>query len=314
VSVPRSAALALTHLPGWRPIFQDTFSGKITGWTLKGAPSIGSGTAVLKKPGQALLHAPASPLLAGRISVNCRPEGRPAGALWQLEALFSVKGADRRVGVTVAGTGALTVDAGGLEGTAQRVEQTDGWQRLAINFTTESLRVTCDDNVLWFTLDRGPGGPLRQVRLVCVDEARPAPVHGSVELADFVLERAVNEHRRPPGDPGQDELWLAGGDQVFGVVTRADEKGVELKARFGVRRFAWSELRGWFLARGKPSREPAGRGPSVRLWLRSGMRREQDVIEGVLTGLDARQLTLRHPLLGDLAIPRAVVVRLRPLS
>jgi hypothetical protein len=314
LSVPPGAAASLTHLPGWRPVFHDDLSGKLAGWAVKGTPETASGALMLKKPGEALAHSPASPLDTGRISVNFRAQGRPAGAAWVVEALFSRKGGDRRLRVTVAGPGALSVDAGGLKGTAQPVAPAEGWRRLAIAFGPGSLRFTCDDDVLWFTLAEGPGGPLRQVRLLCEEAAGAAALQGSTSLGDFVLERAESEHRRPPGDAAQDELWLAGGDQVFGRVTRADARAVELTARFGVRRFAWTELRGWFPARGKLPAAPTGRGQAVRLWLRSGLRPELDVVEGVLTALDARQLTLRHPLLGDLTMPRAVVVRLRPLS
>jgi hypothetical protein len=95
---------------------------------------------------------------------------------------------------------------------------------------------------------------------------------------------------------------------------RADRTSVELKGRFGVRRYPWTSLRGWFLKRAKSSPAPPGRGPAVRLWLRSGLRPALDVLEGELTALNARQLTLRHPLLGELAIPRSVAVRLKPLA
>ncbi len=95
---------------------------------------------------------------------------------------------------------------------------------------------------------------------------------------------------------------------------RADRTSVELKGRFGVRRYPWTSLRGWFLKRVKSPPAPPARGLAVRLWLRSGLRPALDVLEGELTALDARQLTLRHPLLGELAIPRSVVARLKPLA
>src|SRR5207245_353627 len=71
------------------------------------------------------------------------------------------------------------------------------------------------------------------------------------------VERAVAFSPRPPGDPTQDELWLASGDQLFGKVVRADRKEVALEGRFGTRSFPWSALRGWF--RRRTAAPPAAR-------------------------------------------------------
>jgi hypothetical protein len=139
-------------------------------------------------------------------------------------------------------------------------------------------------------------------------------MQGSVAWTDFVVERSVADHRRPPGDSRQDELWLAGGDLVFGQVVKAGVKAIQLKGRFGLRRFAWTELRGWYLPPTKAVAAPPGRGPAVRVWLRSGLRPVLDQLEGELTAMDAKQLILRHPHLGELTIPRSVVARIRPLA
>jgi hypothetical protein len=56
----------------------------------------------------------------------------------------------------------------------------------------------------------------------------------------------------------------------------------------------------------------AADGPRVRLWLRSGLAAEPDVLEGALTHLDAERLTLEHAWLGKLTIERGRVRRLRP--
>ena len=312
--VPRGAATALTHLPGWRPICVDDFQGKLSAWTIQGELAAKASAVRMHKPGQSLSCVLPTPIAEGRIGVNFRADGPLAGARWRVEARFAVKGGDRVLSVTVAGDSALAVDAGGLAGTLQRVAPAPGWRRLLIDFRAGSLSIRCDDAVLWYSLKEGPGGPLRQVRLTCDAPDKPSALRGEVAFSDFVLERAVPEHRRPPAEPGQDELWLASGDQLFGEVVCADAKSVELKGRFGLHRFAWTDLRGWFPKK-RPAPPPAvARGPAVRLWLRSGLRPALDVLEGNLRAMDAKQLTLQHALLGEMSIPRGWLVRLRPLA
>jgi hypothetical protein len=313
-AVPRSAVVAVTHLPGWRPIFVEDFHGKLSAWNVRGGAASSEGTIVLKKPGQSLTHPLPSPIDGGRIGVNFREENAPAGAHWSIAAAFALRSGERVLRVSLAGEKELTADPAGLEGTSHRVERAAGWRRLQIEFRPGSLRITCDNSVLWYSLAQGPGGLLRQVRLVCGNAGNPHAVRGSVAFSDFVVERAVPERRRPPGEPDQDELWLADGDQVFGDVLRADRKSVELKGRFGIRRFPWTALRGWFLKRGKLAPVQPRRRQLVRLWMRSGLRPALDLMEGEMTALDAWQLTIRHPLLGELAIPRSVLARLQPLA
>jgi hypothetical protein len=312
LAVPRSAVVALTHQPGWQPLNSGDFADKHSGWKTTGAPEIKDGSALLGKPGQSLTWDPRAPVAEGRLAVNFREEGPLAGARWTVEAAFSVKGGERVVRVEVAGGEALSVDSGGLAGPARRVARADGWRRLVIDFTTGSLRIRVDDGVLWYTLDEGPGGPLQRVKLSCSAD-KPATVRGGVSFAAAVIERAVDEKRRPPGDPGQDELWLAGGDQLFGQVVGADRRGIELKGRFGVKRLAWTAVRGWFPRAEKPPVAAPGGGPNVRLRLRSGLRPTLDELEGRLDALDAKHVTIRHPLLGKITLPRVHVARLKKL-
>jgi hypothetical protein len=310
LTLSRAAVAAVVQPPGWLTVAEDDFQESRKGWKAVGKPVVGDGAAVLKEPGQELTFEPPALLRAGRVGVNFQERDAPAGARWLLEAHFQGGDRERVVRVTVAGGDGYSVDADGLDGTARTVARSAGPHRLTVQFTPRSLRVASDDVLLWYA-EQGPGGSLRSVSLVCraVDRGKPS---GAVAWSEFGLARAVEDSPRPPGDLAQDEVWLTAGDQLFGDVRRADHRGVELEGRFGKRLLPWAEVRGCFLRRSAPPPQTAT-GEQVRLSFRSGLAADDDVLEGVLTGLDDRRLSLRHPLLGDLTLERGRVRRLWPL-
>jgi hypothetical protein len=314
LTLPRAAVAALTWLPGWRPLLEDDFAGGLKAWSVAGKPEAGPEGVTLTAPGQALAYSLAPPLAAGRVGVNFQERDAPARARWALEARFDGPGGPSRVRVKVAGAGdAYTVEARGGAVAARRVARSPGWHRLVVGFTPTSLRVTCDDDVLWYDLKQGPGGTLRQVALLCIEPERPAPCRGSVCWSACTVEQAVDASPRPPGDERQDELWLASDDQLFGRILGAGRRGVEIEGRFGKRAFPWADVQGCYFRRSAAGAKPA-EGPRVRLELHSGLAADADVLEGVLTGLTADRLTLEHALLGKLAIDRGRVRQLRPFG
>ena len=276
VAVPRDGLVSLTHLPGWRTLIREDFAGKPT---------------PLTKADRAVAVAVAGKVVAGRVGVlfqDAAPESR-----WVVEAEF----ATRIVRVRFAGD-AVSVDAGGLRGTAYPVKRSGEARKLTLAFSPGSLRIACDDSALWHSPDLGPG-ELKRVRIVHQGG------DGKVGIRGVIVEVAEPTRRHPSGDPKRDELWLASGDQLFGDVKRADARGIEIEGKFGTRSYAWKELRGWFPRRigGVAGKTPTG--IAVRLEIHSGLRAERDVLRGVLTALDAKSATFHHRLLGELTIPRA---------
>lgn len=311
LEIPRDSIRSLTHLPGWQTVFSDDFTGKLVAWTVKGSPTSES-SVLLKKPGQSLTHKLARPIAEGRIGVNFLDAQQARGARWIIEATFARKDGDRTVRVTIAGPANRIESDTGIKGTAREVARTKTLRRLLIDWSHGSLRLSVDDQVLWFTLDEGPGGSLKEVRLACVDLEKAATPAGAVAFSAFAIEKTVAEQPHPPGDTAQDELWLADGDQLFGQVIRVDAKGVEIKGRFGTRRYAWTELRGWFARQTRKPVQP--KAPVVRVGLHGGLRREQDELIGTLTALDAKEVKVNHPILGALTLPRERVAWLRPVA
>jgi hypothetical protein len=316
LAVPRAAVVAVTQLPGRDTFFADDFEPDLRGWKTSGSPGLGEQRSpagqhclLLDRPGQAASHLLDPATEAGVFAVDFQHVGAVSGASWVVEAEFQNEGGVRTARVTVGGDGdAYGAEVPGLKGTGYRLPRAPGWHRLAVEFTPASLAITVDDRALWEADGRGPGGRLRRVRLTCSGVGSTGG--GAVAFADVSLSREVPEPRRPPGDPGQDEVWLQSGDQLFGRVPRADGRAVHVSGRFGERDLPWAEVRSIFLRRDRLA--PAALdGERVRVWLQSGAGAERDELEGVVRGLDEHRLTLRSPLLGECRIERGRLRELR---
>jgi PH (Pleckstrin Homology) domain-containing protein len=314
VDAPRSAAVALRQLPGFLSVFEDDFSEGLQAWTVGGKPAVDGDppAAGLSGPGQSLAYRPAEPPEAGRVGVNFHDRDA-AGARWTAAFHFQGQAEPRTLRVTLAGHGdAYEVEWPGPDGDGRRIARSPGWHRLTVRFSHDSLSVLCDDAVLWSDLRHGPGGALRQVSLRCAEAGQSDGARGRVEFAEFALCRTADEPLRPPGDPTQEEVWLADGDQLFGEALRIDRRAVEIQGLFGKRSLQWAGVRGcWFKAGAAPA--PAAEGTRVRLWVNSGAGPEPDVVDGVLKAIDDKQLTLIHAQLGEPHVARDRLRRLRPL-
>lgn len=315
LAIPRPAVSAVTQLPGWNVFFADDFGPGLRGWQATGNPGLGEPRSpagqhglLLSHPGQAVTHAVDPPVAVGWFAVDFRG-GESSGARWLAQADFRGPGKSRTVRVVVAGAGEnFEAEVPGMVGTSFRLARTPGWHRLRIDFAADALAVTVDDTALWYAPGRGPGGALRQVRLACAETPGSA-ARGEVAFADVSLARALPEVPHPAGDPGQDEVWLASGDQLFGRVPRADSQAVEVSGRFGSRALPWAEVRGLFL-RETPAAPPAD-AQRVRVWLAPGAGEQRDQLVGTVRAWNERGLALDNPLLGECKIDRARLRRLR---
>jgi hypothetical protein len=310
LTVPRKAVEALTQPPGQVSLFAAPFERGLKGWRVAGTPPVGAPASpsgqpslLLDRPGQSAEHALGTPVAAGSFGVSFRETAPVEGAHWMVESGFRGDSEAHTLRVTVAGEpGGYAVAVPGRAAPIITSGSSPGWHRLRVEFGPTALVVTVDDVALVHDRRDGPGGPLVRVRLRCVEEAGTGGARGGVAFTDFGLARAVGERRRPPGEPGQDEVWLASGDQLFGRIRHADRQGVAVAGRFGDRTLAWSEVRGLFFRQSAP---PAAEGQRVRVLWRPGPGPERDELEGVVTGLDDRQLTLTHDVLGVCRIERA---------
>jgi hypothetical protein len=322
VEVPRPAVVSVDPLPGWRTIAEEDFGSESNVFKMTGGPSLievrdaaGWRAALLREAGQALVYTLSHPLPAGRVGVNFQEKDQASGARWTWELLFQNGERVQRVEVIIAGSGDhYTAQVEGMKGTMRQVPKTPGWHRLLVRFSKRSLRVTCDEDVLWYNLEEGPAGSLKRVTARCQKSHEgDATTRGAVAWSEFCLERAVDEHLQPTANPERDSLLLASDDQLFGRIVHADRHTIQIEGLFGKRSLPWTEVAGClFRHAGEPKR--AQERANVRVLVRSGLCPESDVLEGAITTLDERKLTLRHALLGDLTFERGRIVELRPPS
>ncbi len=287
IDLPRSATVALMHPPGYRTLFADDLSKPAKPW---------------KIAGKTLSYPLPTPPEAGRVGVTFQALDKTQDKRGQLEATFQVGPETRTVKMVLAGSGdTYSVDVSGLKGETRKVAASVGPHRLILQFTRQSLRVACDDEVLWYNLEQGPGGPLTEVQLQ----------GGAVSWSAFYVARAVDECRHPPGDTDQDEVWLASDDQLFGTIKSADHTNIELDGRCGKRLLPWADVRGVFFRRSKSTAPPEPSRPT-RVWLRTGFGNETDVLDGVLMKIGPEKFTLKHVDLGELCLDRKWLSELRP--
>jgi hypothetical protein len=319
VELPRSAVIAVTQPTGSITVLYEDFEGNLKGWTLKGVwgpsmrkPCLGKQSLPLERVEQeATLELP-RPLDAGRIDLHFHVPGEAAGARWTCAAQFGTGARARNVTVELAGEDGNYAVASDLPGgTARAMPRSPGWHRLSIRFHPSYALVGIDDSTLWMSDKPTALGPLRSVRFGCAG-LPGKDQRGELFIDDLVISRTIQVLPRPAGELKQDEVWLDSGDQLFGTIVRADRRTITLKHRGEERGLVWSQARGVFF----PVSVETGQAPEgerVRLWLETGCGAEADQVEGVVQKLDDKQLILKHRILGELAIDRNRVSRLRPV-
>lgn len=313
LTVPRGAVLGLLPPASGLVVHDEDFEEGLKGWKLTGnagsSPKLatsGRASLALDQAGQSATWECPAPVASGALGVNVHLPESAGGARWEVAADFA-DSADGAVRVGLAGPGdeyTVTTPVPRQEGVV--VKRSPGWHRLEITFSPTSLLIAIDDRLLWFNGDRGAGPGLRRVRFSCVGD-KPT---GAVAFDEMTLLRRADALPRPVPAPGRDELWLAGGDQLFGKLVSADRREIAWEDRTPRRTWRWSEVRGVFPARTvRPPRTTTGE--LVRLRLHPATGPEPDELEGSLTALGAQRLTLDHPALGELSLPRE---RLRQLQ
>jgi hypothetical protein len=318
VKLSRRAVVAVTHAGGKVIRFYEDFEG-VPALQFSGSPGFderrstsGKRSLFLQTCGQSATLRLDEPVAAGSVGVNFLVEPETAGGRWIVELKFAGKTAPQQFQTALVGeANGYAVRADGIVGESRSVTRTPGWHRLHVRFHPEYLLVDVDGQLLFESGKNGPGGPLQEIRLACIEHKGSEKPHGGVYYDDLAVAEPIPELGHDRGDSTQDEIWLRKGDQLFAQIKQADSHQILWQNQGKPRKLDWTQVRGIFFRR-EPGQPVTTDGMHVRLWIRSGFS-EPDVLEGVLGSLDERKLMMRHSVLGDLEIERSRLHRLQPI-
>lgn len=310
--IPRAAVLMITPQPGWQPVFLDDFEGPLAPWKFEGKPERHEGPATSGK--QSLLldrhcsratYLLPSPLQAGRIAVNVLLPEKPGPDRWFLELQLAYDKGAVRLELLGPAPSFSASSPTGLESSSPVIRQA-GWQRIAVEFTSDRLLILADDRVIGF--GKPLPAPVASCRFHC-----EGPPTGSLVIDDFAISKAIAKSLElTPTDPSQDDLFTAAGDEILGKAVGIERSaGVRFDMGSRVRSFPWFEAAGLSFCR-SALQSKATEGEHVRIWIRTndGLR---DELDAVVSKIDADHLVLMHAWLGELSIPLARVDEIRPL-
>jgi hypothetical protein len=323
VSVARPGVSAVVQRLGEMQILEDGFE-TLDGsrWTLTGDPQIVaapriSGLHSLRIPGgeASLTCRLAEPVGAGRLDVAFHDGGElAANQQWFVDLQFrGPSGAETiRVSVGWAEENLSIESPGGPALAVQRLARKTGWHRLSVRFGPDRTEAAVDGNDL--AHGKGPGGPLVEIRLASHNAGKADAPDG---LAGYFDDLRVVRFAEPAAgleiDPSQDEIRVAGGDQVFGIVRSGDDERLRAAVDGRELAFGWSEVSGVYFRRAPAQGEPID-GLLVRAEWRAAPGDDPsdlDQVEGALIDLDDSTLTIATSYAGTLRVPRD---RMRRLS
>jgi hypothetical protein len=314
--IARPGVSAVIQRPGEVLVLQDGFETiDGTRWIEIGDPDL------VDQPRVAGEHGLRIP--AGGTSMTCRlPEAVGSG---RLDLAFHddgtlVEGQQWFVDLTFRGpTGSETVRAvlgwadeslsvespSGPALAVQRLARKTGWHRLSMRFGPAQTEIAVDGNDL--AHGKGPGGPLVELRLasfVTGKNAPPPKLGGTID--DLRLVRFTEPLGGLEVDPSQDEVRLAGGDQLFGTLGAADGERLHVTVDDREIKLPWSEVSGIYFRRVARQGAPV-EGLLVSVEWRAAPGADPsdlDVAEGALASVSEAELTLATPYAGELTLRR----------
>jgi hypothetical protein len=306
-TISRSEVRALSRYAAHAVVVRDDFEATSKKWKLTGGAARSQAQAArgewslkLGKPAQSAELVLPESVAAGRVEFSFRTENTPRGAAWLMRATF---GEDKTFTVLLAGTADGSDDA-------EAAPTTAGWHRLSLRFRHAYALVGIDRQLVWASADRQRFGPLRKLSLVCI--ARGEEPAGAVFIDDVAIAQSAPAFQPSPGIGATDALRMRSGDQLFGSLTAADQATLDFRGRFSPSSFSWAEVAGVELrAAAVPTHRTMGEHVRVRFFAADGSA--PDELLGVVAALDDTALTLDHPVLGKVLIPRKRLVSIRPV-
>ncbi|QDV37851.1 hypothetical protein [Tautonia plasticadhaerens] len=324
VSADRRGVSSLVQRPGEARVAAESFEGDLDAerWSIRtgveAAPSPGDeGRALTISPDEAeARYRLPEPIEAGRVELSFTWGGRElAGRRWSVDLVFDGPLGEEitRVVLGWADPFPSVESRGGPEIVVQPLVLEPGWHRLSARFGPDRTLLAIDGDQLG--RGAGPRGALIALRFRSEPARDAEPANGLQGRVDDLL--AVRSFEPTSGfevEPGQDELRLVSGDQVWGEVVSADEDRVRLLVLDRELDFSWSEVAGLYFRR-EPFPSGPVDGPIARAeWEVGDPDSRPDRVEGAIVGLDDGEIRLAVPYLGTIPVPRDRFRRLEILG
>jgi len=323
--ISRAGVSALVQRPGEVQTLSDGFETLDPArWSRTGSPEL---RADRKLAGERALNLPAGsssittrlaePLTSGRVELAFWDDtAKIPGQRWYVDLTFRKPDSELSTLRIIAGWAedTLAVETpSGPSMTVQPLARKSGWRRLSVRFEPDRASIGIDGDNL--AHGRGLGGPLVEARIATETlGAAQAPPGLSAVVDEFRIVRLVEPSGRFEVDPSQDEVRLATGDQLFGVVESADGESIRLRFDGKPARTTWAEASGIY-----PKRSPGASAMLDGHWAEVEWKttpgddpRDLDRVEGVVSALDDATLTLDIPYAGQITIPRSSITRIAP--
>ena len=323
VEIRRSGAIGIRQRPGESLVLIEGFES-LDGsrWNGVGTPRLEDGTKLsgerslrLEPDGTAITTRLAEPVGRGRFEMAFRDGGAVAARSdWMVDFLFRGEGGPETIKAILGWSEeslAVQSSGGRFSLAVQRLARKPGWHRLELRFGPDAAELAVDGDSL--AHGKGPSGPLVEIRIGSAVRGLVArPASGAFAFVDDLrLVRFATGLSTDEVDPGQDEVRLVGGDQVFGSLARGDSSGVEVEVFGKLVSLPWTHVAAVrFRADPRPSRVVEGL--LTRLEWRSAPGddpKDVDAVEGALVAADAASFAIETPYAGRVSVPRDRVVR-----
>ncbi|HEY1860791.1 MAG TPA: hypothetical protein VGG61_10575 [Gemmataceae bacterium] len=317
-TLPAAFVRGVCNVPGIVPILEADFDGELSAWRLEGKPEIAAADKTqrthgldLNVTGQSATYRLAESLRSGKVGVDFALGEPTAKGRWAIKLNLQAEHGSSTVECDIRGDGLrYQVKVTPTEEEKPSRVCKAGRHRVVVEWGKRNAVVFLDDTVLWKGDAETVRGPLMTIRLACLEAEQKTSLSFVVE--NVLVAKEVRDSPDPPPPSDQDVVLLPSGDQLFGRITTANRRTIELESRGRRHKLSWGEVVG-FCPRPDTFPPRTLEGEWVRLWLRTGTEGVWDDLEGVVAKLDDNKVVLRHPLLGDLPIERSRCHRLRRL-
>lgn len=312
-TLKRGQLSAIVHANDWLPLLHEEWDELLKGWQTDGKPNLdarvtfcGKCSLRLDTAGQRLIREWPAVNSDSQIALVFQRSPAISTMRWTIDALLETKHAERIPTLLIDHAG---IRIAGIRENTGSLKLTPGWHALILERQDGVMRFFVDDLFLGkVAVPRDAG--LKGIRLSATrGELAPSP--GDREQALWVdavqVAQRLPAAAMPANNTAADFLWLIHGEQIFGRIVAADARSVVLEGKPGKLTIAWARLRGIGFA--ESAHQPAL--ADAEIYVRSSLGYLSDILHAKLLRWDDEKLIARHASLGELALARNRLEKIR---